>query len=171
MTPILVDSNVILDVATQDPVWAERSSRMLAKSAESAQLVINPIIFAEVSVGYERVEELEAALPADLFRRENLPWEAAFLAGKCFLAYRRRGGKKSSTLPDFYVGAHAALAGVPAAHQGCGQVQNLFPRTGDPGALSGPTRAAAGSGGVANYLRLIILMGGERHRPPSEEPP
>jgi predicted nucleic acid-binding protein len=130
MTPILVDSNVILDVATQDPVWAERSSRMLAKSAESAQLVINPIIFAEVSVGYERVEELEAALPADLFRRENLPWEAAFLAGKCFLAYRRRGGKKSSTLPDFYVGAHAALAGYRLLTRDAARYRTYFPGLG-----------------------------------------
>ena len=81
-------------------------------------------------MGYERVEELEAALPADLFRRENLPWEAAFLAGKCFLAYRRRGGKKSSTLPDFYVGAHAALAGYRLLTRDAARYRTYFPGLG-----------------------------------------
>jgi hypothetical protein len=127
MTPLMVDANVILDVATQDPVWAERSSRLLAREAEGAQLVINPIIYAEVSVGYGRVEDLEAALPADFFRRENLPWEAAFLAGKCFLAYRRRGGKKTSTLPDFYIGAHAALAGYRLLTRDAARYRTYFP--------------------------------------------
>ena len=127
MTPILVDSNIILDVATQDPVWAARSGSLLAREAERAQLVFNPIIFAEVSVGYERVEELEAALPPDLFRRESLPWAAAFLAGKCFLAYRRRGGKKTSTLPDFYIGAHAALAGYRLLTRDAARYRTCFP--------------------------------------------
>jgi predicted nucleic acid-binding protein len=127
MTPVLVDSNVILDVATQDPVWAERSGLLLAREAETAQLVINPIIFAEVSVGFEGIEELDAALPPGLFRREHLPWEAAFLAGKCFLAYRRRGGKKTSTLPDFYIGAHAALAGYRLLTRDVARYQTYFP--------------------------------------------
>ena len=127
MTPLMVDANVILDVATQDPIWAERSGRLLAREAESALLVINPIIYAEVSVGYERVEDLEEALPADFFRRENLPWEAAFLAGKCFLAYRRRGGKKTSTLPDFYIGAHAALAGYRLLTRDAARYRTYFP--------------------------------------------
>jgi predicted nucleic acid-binding protein len=127
MTPVLVDSNVILDVATQDPVWAERSGLLLAREAETAQLVINPIIFAEVSVGFEGIEELDAALPPGLFRREHLPWEAAFLAGKCFLAYRRRGGKKTPTLPDFYIGAHAALAGYRLLTRDVARYQTYFP--------------------------------------------
>jgi len=127
MTPLMVDANVILDVATQDPIWAERSGRLLAREAESALLVINPIIYAEVSVGYGRVEDLEEALPADFFRRENLPWEAAFLAGQCFLAYRRRGGKKTSTLPDFYIGAHAALAGYRLLTRDAARYRTYFP--------------------------------------------
>lgn len=127
MTPLLVDSNVILDVATQDPVWAARSSRVLAREAERVQMVINPIIFAEVSVGFQKVEQLEAAMPPDLFRRENLPWEAAFLAGKCFLAYRRRGGKKTSALPDFYIGAHAALAGYRLLTRDAARYRTYFP--------------------------------------------
>ncbi len=110
MTAILVDSNVILDVATADPVWAGWSAEALADAAEASILVINPLIYAEVSIGYKRIEDLEAAL-AGSFRRDPLPWEAAFLAGKCFLAYRRHGGDKRAPLPDFYIGAHAAIAG------------------------------------------------------------
>jgi len=127
MKPVLVDANIILDVATRDPVWAERSGLLLARVAETAQLVINPIIFAEVSVGYERVEELDAALPPALFRREDLPWEAAFLAGKCFLAYRRRGGARTSTLPDFFIGAHAALAGYRLLTRDAARYRTYFP--------------------------------------------
>jgi len=127
MIPVLVDSNIILDVATQDPIWAERSGRVLAREAENVQLIINPIIFAEVSVGFEKVEQLEAAIPPGLFRRENLPWEAAFLAGKCFLAYRRRGGQKTSTLPDFYIGAHAALAGYRLLTRDAARYRTYFP--------------------------------------------
>ena len=127
MRPILVDSNVILDVATQDPVWGLRSGALLARESETSPLVINPLIYAEVSVGYERVEDLEAALPRDLFRRENLTWEAGFLAGKCFLAYRRRGGHKTSTLPDFFIGAHAALAGYRLATRDAARYRTCFP--------------------------------------------
>jgi len=127
MNPVLVDSNIILDVATRDPVWAERSGLALAREAERSQLVINPIIFAEVSVGYERVEQVDEALPGAWFKRENLPWEAAFLAGKCFLAYRRRGGTRSSTLPDFYIGAHAALGGYRLLTRDATRYRTYFP--------------------------------------------
>lgn len=86
---------------------------MLARCAEGGMLVINPIIYAEISIGFDRVEELDEALDEDSFLRHPLPWEAAFLAGKCFLEYRRRGGSRRSPLPDFYIGAHAAVAGLP----------------------------------------------------------
>lgn len=109
MTPVLVDSSVLLDVITDDPTWGEWSTDTLRRLAEEAVLVINPLIYAEVSIRYETIEELEAVLPTDLYRREPLPWEAAFLAGKAFLAYRRQGGVKRAPLPDFYIGAHAAV--------------------------------------------------------------
>ena len=112
MTAVLVDSNVLLDVATSDGVWGDWSSSALERMADQAVLVINPLIYAEVSIGFETIEELEAALPAQLHRREDLPYEAAFLAGKCFLRYRRAGGEKRSPLPDFYIGAHAAVVGL-----------------------------------------------------------
>src|SRR5688500_11246362 len=108
MSAVLVDSNVLLDVASEDPRWCEWSEAALARAAESSLLVINPLVYAEVSVGFASIEALEDALPVDLYRRVPLPYEAAFLAGKCFLAYRQAGGTRRSPLPDFYIGAHAA---------------------------------------------------------------
>jgi predicted nucleic acid-binding protein len=109
--PVLVDSNVLLDVLTEDRRWATWSSHALATTADADRLVINPIIYSEVSVRFERIEELEDALTPALFVREPIPYEAAFLAGKVFLAYRRRGGTKLAPLPDFFIGAHAAISG------------------------------------------------------------
>jgi predicted nucleic acid-binding protein len=111
VTPVLVDSNVIIDVATGDARWSPWSAATLRQLAEQSALVINPIVYGELAVGYETIEELDAAVPRDLFRREEIPWEAAFLAGRCFLAYRRRGGERATPLPDFIIGAHAAIAG------------------------------------------------------------
>lgn len=110
---VLVDSNVLLDLLTEDPVWYLWSSTALAAAADDSSLAINPLVYAEVSVGFERIEELDDALPPDTFLRLPLPWAAAFLAGKCFLTYRRAGGERRSPLPDFYIGAHAALEGMP----------------------------------------------------------
>lgn len=109
--PVLVDSNVLLDVATEDPRWGPWSTDALARLAEVETLVINPVIYAELSVRYVRIEDLEEALPPDLYRREPIPFEAAFLAGKSFTSYRRRGGARVAPLPDFFIGAHAAVAG------------------------------------------------------------
>jgi len=110
MKTTLVDSNVLLDIATVDATWFDWSSRALEEAANDSALAINALIYAEVSIGYTRIEELEQAIPVGIFRREPLPFEAAFLAGKAFLHYRRRGGTRSSPLPDFYLGAHAAVA-------------------------------------------------------------
>jgi len=111
MTAVLVDSNVLLDVMTEDPRWSSWSADALAAAAETGRLVVNPVIYAEVSVRFSRIEELEDTLPKSMFEREHIPYEAAFLAGKVFLAYRRQGGTKRSPLPDFLIGAHAAVAG------------------------------------------------------------
>ena len=124
---ILVDSNVILDVATDDPVWGAWSSEALGRVAEHNVLVINPVIFAEVSIGYDAIEDLDEALPPSLFRRDPLPYEAGFLAGKCFLAYRRRGGERTAPLPDFYIGAHAAIAGFRLLTRDRGRFRTYFP--------------------------------------------
>jgi len=128
MTPVLVDSNVLLDVATGDPVWGTWSGSTLERTADHAVLVINPLVYAEVSIGFETIEELESALPADVYRREDLPYEAAFLAGKSFLAYRRAGGTKRSPLPDFYIGAHAAVAGYRLLTRDATRYRTYFPK-------------------------------------------
>ena len=128
MNPVLVDSNVLLDIATEDGDWAAWSSANLERLADEAVLVINPIVYAEVSIGFAAIEDLEAALPADLYRREDLPYEAAFLAGKCFLQYRRGGGTKRSPLPDFYIGAHAAVAGYRLLTRDATRYRTYFPK-------------------------------------------
>jgi len=122
-----VDSNVLLDVLTQDTGWAEWSESALARCADEALIAINPIIYAEVSIRFERIEELEEALPESDFRRLPLPWEAAFLAGKCFVRYRRRRGGRRSPLPDFYIGAHAAVAGMPLLTRDASRYRTYFP--------------------------------------------
>lgn len=127
MSRVLVDSNVLLDVLEEDPVWFEWSSDALATNAELATLVINPVIYAELSVGFSRIEDLDEALPADRFLREALPWEAGFLAGKCFLAYRRRGGERRSPLPDFYIGAHAAVRRMTLLTRDAARYRTYFP--------------------------------------------
>jgi len=105
----MIDSNVLLDVLTEDGNWLRWSSDALARCADEGSLVINPLIYAEISVGFTTIEELEAAVPSEVFHRVPLPWEAAFLAGKAFLRYRGSGGVKSSPLPGFHIGAHAAV--------------------------------------------------------------
>ena len=110
MHSTLVDSNVLLDIATQDPDWFDWSINALETAANESSLIINAIIYAEVSIGFLRIEDLEAAIPTGLYRRDPLPYEAAFLAGKAFLRYRRHGGARVRPLPDFYIGAHAAIA-------------------------------------------------------------
>lgn len=106
---VIVDSNIIIDIITKDKIWYGWSSNQLKQLVETDILVINQIIYSEVSIGFDNIEDLETVLPSGLFLKENLPWEASFLAGKCFLDYRRNSGTKGSPLPDFYIGAHAAV--------------------------------------------------------------
>ena len=128
MAATLVDSNVILDVLTEDDRWLDWSADRLSDAARTGMLVINPIIYAEVAVGFERIEDLDDALPAHYYRRHPLPFEAAFLAGQCFLSYRRRGGDRRSPLPDFYIGAHAALAGFTLLTRDARRYRTYFPK-------------------------------------------
>jgi predicted nucleic acid-binding protein len=123
----LVDSNVILDVMTEDARWFAWSADAIERAADTARLVINPVIYAEVSVRYRRIEDLDAALPRTMFEREAVPFEAAFLAGKVYLAYRRRGGTKRSPLPDFFIGAHAAIAGYRMLTRDAAPYRAYFP--------------------------------------------
>jgi predicted nucleic acid-binding protein len=123
---VLVDSNVLLDVVTEDPEWFGWSSDALSRCAEESTLVVNPIIFAEVSIGFDRIEDLDELL-SEVVQRAPLPWEAAFLAGKAFVRYRKRGGRKRSALPDFYIGAHAAVAGMALLTRDAARYRTYFP--------------------------------------------
>ena len=128
MPEVLVDSNIILDIATEDAEWFDWSAARLAELSTDHVLVINPIVYSEVSVGYATIEELDAALPGNRYRREPVPWEAAFLAGKCFLRYRRAGGRRRSPLPDFYIGAHAAVRGMSLLTRDARRYRAYFPK-------------------------------------------
>jgi len=128
MAEMMVDSNVLLDVLTEDPAWFEWSSRSLQECAQDHILVINPIIYAEVSIGFDRIEDLDAALPERTVERRPIPLEAAFLAGKCFLKYRERGGLRQSTLPDFFIGAHAAVEKMTLLTRDASRYRTYFPR-------------------------------------------
>ena len=126
--PVLVDSNVLLDVLTEDPRWSPWSMQALAEQGDREVLAINPIIYAEVSIGFVRIEEVDAALPPSTFHRLPLPWDAAFLAGKCFLAYRKRRGARVSPLPDFYIGAHASVSGLTLLTRDAARYRTYFPK-------------------------------------------
>jgi predicted nucleic acid-binding protein len=125
---VLVDSSVILDVVSEDEQWLDWSASMLAQCAEGGPLVVNPIVYAEVSVYFDRIEDLEDALPGDFLRREPIPWEASFLAGKCFLRYRKAGGARRSPLPDFFIGAHAAVCGYTLLTRDARRYRTYFPK-------------------------------------------
>jgi predicted nucleic acid-binding protein len=128
MTAVLIDSNILLDLMTEDETWFAWSASALQAAADRSRLVINAVVYAEVSIRYSFIEDLEAALPRTLLEREAIPYEAAFLAGKSFLAYRRRGGTKRSPLPDFFIGAHAAVAGYALMTRDPGRYRAYFPR-------------------------------------------
>jgi predicted nucleic acid-binding protein len=123
----LIDSCALLDVLTDDATWGEWSAQAITAAETEGELVINPLIYAEVSAGYAQVEQVEAALPAAIFRREPLPYEAGFLAAKAFVAYRKRGGAKTAPLPDFYIGAHAAVARYRVITRDAARFRTYFP--------------------------------------------
>lgn len=128
MNRVLVDANVLLDVLTDNPQWYGWSAGQLDACAARAELCINPIVYAEVSVGFERIEELDDALPPDALIRLELPWEAGFLAGKAFLRYRRAQGTRTSPLPDFYIGAHAAIEDMALLTRDSRRYRTYFPK-------------------------------------------
>lgn len=128
MSRVLVDANVLLDVLTADPAWFDWSARQLDLCAARGELCINAVIYAEISVGFERIEDLDSALSDPPFMRLPLPWEAAFLAGKAFLRYRRARGERRSPLPDFFIGAHAAVEGMPLLTRDAQRYRTYYPK-------------------------------------------
>lgn len=124
---VLVDSNVIIDVLTGDPAWCAWSEAALRDAADSDELAINPIIYAEVAAGFATMAELDQLVGPSVFRRLALPYEAGFVAGRAFVEYRRRGGVRTSPLPDFYVGAHAAVSGLRLLTRDARRYSGYFP--------------------------------------------
>jgi len=128
MNGVLVDSNILIDIFTQDPKWYDWSSSTLASIVDKSPIYINKIIYAEVSIRFATIESLEQVLPHDIFQRVAIPWEAAFLAGKIFTEYRRRGGAKQSPLPDFYIGAHALISDFAVLTRDKSGYRKYFPK-------------------------------------------
>jgi predicted nucleic acid-binding protein len=127
-TGTLVDSNVLIDIATRDPDWYAWSAGALGSALSSGEVAINPVIYAEVSVRFARIEAVERVIPREDFARLALPWDAAFLAGRAFVSYRRAGGARRSPLPDFYIGAHAAVAGMALLTRDASRYRTYFPK-------------------------------------------
>jgi len=124
---VLIDTNVLIDVAVDDPVWADWSADQLARARESDRPALNAIVYAELSVHFDSVEQLESLLAPFRFERLHLPWEAAFVAGKAFKRYRSRSGRKTAPLPDFLIGAHAATAGLTLMTRDPRRYREYFP--------------------------------------------
>jgi predicted nucleic acid-binding protein len=127
MNGILVDSCVLLDLFTNDPDWADWSEEILDKCGQTNTLFINSIIYTEVSIGFKRIEEVEAVLEQAGIKVLEIPREALFLAGKVFLNYRKRKGNKHSTLPDFYIGAHAIVSTFSLITRDISRFNTYFP--------------------------------------------
>lgn len=126
---VLVDANVLLDIFTADPVWLVWSRDALARVLLTRDTVINPIIYSEVSLAFRRPEELDTELEALGIRKAALPYASAFPAGQAFLTYRRRGGKKTSPLPDFFIGAHAQVEDRHLLTRDAARYRTYFPKT------------------------------------------
>ena len=127
MNGVLVDSHILLDVFLDDPQWGKWSEDQLSTYGESQHLYINPIIYSEISMGFSRIEDLEHTVEEGGFRMLPLPKEALFLAGKVFLQTRKRQGTKRSPLPDFYIGAHAAVEGLTLLTRDQRRYRSYFP--------------------------------------------
>jgi predicted nucleic acid-binding protein len=123
----LVDTNVLFDLFTGDPIWADWSARQLRIWSAQERLVVNPVVYAELSVGYNRMDEVDAALEAAGIELLEIPRAALFLAGKAFQSYRARGGPRTGVLPDFFVGAHAVVAGIGLLTRDARRYRTYFP--------------------------------------------
>ena len=127
MRGILVDSNIILDVFLDDPEWADWSESKLVKYSSITKLFINPVVYSEISIGFKRIEDLELGLNRGGFEMLEIPKEALFLAGKAFLKYKKNRGTKRSPLPDFYIGAQAAILELDLITRDESRYRTYFP--------------------------------------------
>jgi predicted nucleic acid-binding protein len=125
---VLVDTNVLLDLVTNHPQWAAWSQQQLEAAALKDRLAINAVIYAELSIGFRRIEEVEAVISKGQIALEEIPREALFLAGKAFQRYKARGGTRTGVLPDFFIGAHAAVLGIPLLTRDARRYAGYFPK-------------------------------------------
>jgi predicted nucleic acid-binding protein len=128
MGTVLVDTNVLIDYLDYESEWFDWSAAMLSEAADSGTIAINAIIYAEVSVAYRRIEDVDDALPHAYFARLHVPWEASFLAAQAFRDYRKRGGKRTSALPDFFIGAHALVSNMTLLTRDARRYKQYFPK-------------------------------------------
>jgi predicted nucleic acid-binding protein len=127
MSTTLLDTNVLIDLLENRPVWGEWSFRQLVSLGSSEDIVLNQIIYSEASVPYAPQSAFDAVLDVSWLKKEDLPWEAAFLAGKVHADYRKKGGQKTMALPDFFVGAHAAVKGYRVLTRDAARFRTYFP--------------------------------------------
>jgi predicted nucleic acid-binding protein len=127
MKGVLVDSNVILDVFLNDLKWADWSESKLEEYSDHTSLYINPIIYSEISIGFELIEDLEPAISKAGFQLLEIPKEALFLAGKIYIKYKRRKGVKRTPFPDFLIGAQAAVLNLELLTRDISRYQSYFP--------------------------------------------
>ncbi|MGH8704978.1 MAG: type II toxin-antitoxin system VapC family toxin [Burkholderiales bacterium] len=125
---VLVDTNVLLDVVTNHPQWADWSQHQLEAAAVKDRLAINAVVYAELSIGFRRIEEVEAVLAKTQIVIEEIPREALFLAAKAFQRYKARGGTRTGVLPDFFIGAHAAVLGIALLTRDARRYTDYFPK-------------------------------------------
>ena len=127
MTATLLDSNVLIDVLDSESVWKPWATEALSAAVDRGPVFVNQIVYAEVSIGFSTAEACEAALSERWLELVPVPWPAAFAAGRAFVAYRRRGGVRRSPLPDFFIGAHAAVARLPLLTRDPARYRSYFP--------------------------------------------
>jgi predicted nucleic acid-binding protein len=127
MPSTLIDTNVLLDVLEERAPWSKWALGQFQRLVGDGDLLINQVIYGEASVPYASLALFDDLLPADLVRRENLPWDATFIAGKAHEQYRKRGGQRRSTLPDFFIGAHAAVSGYRVLTRDAAPFRTYFP--------------------------------------------
>ena len=126
--PPLLDTNVLLDILTDDPKWGDWSQGQFARAHAEGPIPLNPIIYAELAAHFPAVEDLDYFLRPVVFQRLPLPYEAGFRASRAFLEYRRAGGARTSPLPDFYIGAHAEVSGLSLVTRDIARYRTYFPK-------------------------------------------
>jgi predicted nucleic acid-binding protein len=124
---ILIDTNVLLDVVGDDPVWGDWSRRHLNAAAATEEMAINDVVYAELSVGYQRIEELDEMLAEAGISLAPMPRPALFLAGKAFRRYRETGGGRTGVMPDFFIGAHAVISDATLITRDARRYRSYFP--------------------------------------------